>query len=90
MLKNQGSIKNKLKIEKYESFFNTEQLKEDLKQRAIRGGMITSASQGILFILRLASIMVLARMLIPEGFRVNRHGDLAHRTHRAIRGPRSW
>lgn len=58
----------KLKADKYASFFDTEQLKEDMKQRAIRGGMITSASQEILFILRLASIMVLARMIIPEHF----------------------
>jgi len=53
---------------KYSSFFNTEELKEDMKQRAIRGGMITSASQVIMFVLRLASIMVLARLLIPEHF----------------------
>jgi len=57
-----------LKVDKYASFFDTEQLKTDMKQRAIRGGMITSVSQGILFVLRLASIMVLARMLIPEHF----------------------
>ena len=50
------------------SFFDTEQFKEEIKQRVIRGGMITSASNGILFILRLISIMVLARMLIPEHF----------------------
>ena len=57
-----------MKDNKYASFFDIEQLKADMKQRAIRGGMITSASQGILFLLRLASIMVLARMLIPEHF----------------------
>lgn len=57
-----------MEVKKYASFFNTEQLKGDMKQRVIRGGMITSASQGILFLLRLASIMVLARMLIPEHF----------------------
>jgi len=39
-----------------------------MKHRAVRGGMITSASQGILFVLRLASIMVLARLIIPEHF----------------------
>ena len=39
-----------------------------MKQRAIRGGIITSATHGILFLLSLASIMVLARMLIPEHF----------------------
>ena len=39
-----------------------------MKQRAIRGGIITSVSQVIMFVLRLASIMVLARLLIPEHF----------------------
>ena len=39
-----------------------------MKQRAIRGGMITSACQGILFLLGIASTVVLARMLIPEHF----------------------
>jgi len=57
-----------LKNNKYSSFFDTAELKEDMKQRAIRGGMITSASQVVLFVLRLASIMVLARLLIPEHF----------------------
>lgn len=56
------------KVEKNTSFFNTNQLKGEMKQRVIRGGIITSASQGILFILRLTSIIVLARMLIPEYF----------------------
>ena len=59
---------NKLNVKDYESFFDTERLKGDMKQRAIRGGMITSATQGTLFVLRLASVMVLARMLIPEHF----------------------
>lgn len=53
---------------KYASFFETEQLKADIKHRAIQGGMITSAAQGILFLLGLASTVVLARMLIPEHF----------------------
>jgi O-antigen/teichoic acid export membrane protein len=39
-----------------------------MKQRAIRGGMVTSLSQGILFLLGIASTVVLARMLIPEHF----------------------
>jgi PST family polysaccharide transporter len=50
------------------SFFDTDHLKGDMKQRAIRGGMITSASSGILFILGIASTVVLARMIIPEHF----------------------
>lgn len=58
----------KVKDKEYKSFFNTEELKGNMKQRAIRGGMITSASQGILFFLGIASTMVLARMLRPEHF----------------------
>jgi len=58
----------KVTSNKYSSFFDTAELKEDMKQRAIRGGMITSTSQGILFLLGIASTMVLARMLIPEHF----------------------
>lgn len=57
-----------MKSKDYKTFFDTEKLKEDIKQRAIRGGIITSASQVIMFVLRLASIMVLARLLIPEHF----------------------
>jgi len=57
-----------MNAKKYASFFDTEQLKADMKQRTVRGGMITSATQGILFLLRLSSIMVLAHMLIPEHF----------------------
>lgn len=56
------------KAKKYEIFFDTEQLKADMKHLTIRGGMIASATQGILFLLGLASIMVLARILIPEHF----------------------
>jgi PST family polysaccharide transporter len=54
--------------DKYAPFFNTETLKGNMKQRAIQGGMITSASQGFLFLLGLASTIILARMLIPEHF----------------------
>jgi O-antigen/teichoic acid export membrane protein len=61
---------DKLKVKEYTTFFNTDQLRGDMKQRAIRGGMITSASQGILFLFGIASTVVLARMLIPEHFGV--------------------
>jgi O-antigen/teichoic acid export membrane protein len=61
-------ITYKLKDKKYSSFFSTEELKGDMKQRVIRGGMITTACQAILFILGLASTVILARMLIPEHF----------------------
>jgi PST family polysaccharide transporter len=39
-----------------------------MKHRAISGGIITSASQVVMFVLRLASIMVLARLIGPEHF----------------------
>ena len=39
-----------------------------MKQQVIQGGMITAACQAILFLLGLASTMVLARLLIPEHF----------------------
>ena len=57
-----------MKTKDYTNFFDTEKLKGEMKHRAIRGGIITSVSQGIMFVLRLASIMVLARLLIPEHF----------------------
>jgi len=53
---------------KYNSFFDTEHLAGDIKNRAIRGGMLSSASQGIQFFLRFASVIVLARLIIPEHF----------------------
>ena len=58
----------KLQNQKYATLFDTEQLKRDMKQRTIHGGMITSASNGALFLLRLASVVVLERMVIPEHF----------------------
>jgi PST family polysaccharide transporter len=53
---------------KYATLFDTEQLKKDMKQRTIRGGMITSGGNAVLFVLRLASIVILARMVVPEHF----------------------
>lgn len=57
-----------MKTKDYASYFDTEQIKADMKNQTIRGGMITSVNQGILFILQLASTVILARMLIPEHF----------------------
>ena len=53
---------------KYSSIFSTEQLKGNMKHRVIHSGMITSATQAILFILGLATTVILSRMLIPEHF----------------------
>jgi O-antigen/teichoic acid export membrane protein len=67
-LTNKRIAQNEEKSPKYISFFDTDQLKRDMKQRAIRGGMITWMSQGVLFSLGIASTMVLARLVIPEHF----------------------
>lgn len=53
---------------KYKYLFDTDHLKDDIKHQMIKGGMITTATQSVLFILRLASIVVMARILTPEDF----------------------
>jgi O-antigen/teichoic acid export membrane protein len=57
-----------LKIKNYESFFDTEQLKADMKRQTIQGGMITFTGQGIGFFLVVTSTVILARLLTPEHF----------------------
>ena len=59
---------NKLKVKDYTALFDKDQLKTDMKQKAISGGMITTVCQLILFLLGLASTIILARMLTPEHF----------------------
>lgn len=49
-------------------YFSTDHLKADLKGRSVRGGAVTMAAQGVRFLLNLASIMVLARLLSPNDF----------------------
>jgi O-antigen/teichoic acid export membrane protein len=46
----------------------TDHLLDDLRGRTISGGFITIASQGTQFLLNLASIMVMARLLTPRDF----------------------
>ncbi len=50
------------------NFFDTEYLKADLKGRSVRGGMATMGSQGVRFVLQMASTMVLARLLTPADY----------------------
>lgn len=57
-----------MKNRDYTAYLDTDRLKNNMKQRAIRGGVITSATQLVMFVLRLASIMILARLLVPEHF----------------------
>lgn len=53
---------------KYEELFSTEKLSDDLKKTSLRGGLHTIIGQGMTLILRIGSIAVLARILIPEHF----------------------
>lgn len=53
---------------KKDKFFNTEHLKKNIKLRSVRGGAVTLTSQWIMFVTRIGSIMVLARLLTPNDF----------------------
>jgi O-antigen/teichoic acid export membrane protein len=48
--------------------FETQHLKSNIEKRALQGGMITTISQGVLFLVRFVSIVVLSRIIIPEHF----------------------
>lgn len=50
------------------SFFDTEYLKADLKRRSVRGGIATMVGQTGKFLIRVASVVVLARLLTPAEF----------------------
>jgi O-antigen/teichoic acid export membrane protein len=51
-----------------DALFNTKHLKNDIEKRALQGGVIATVSQGVLLFVRLASILVLSRIIIPEHF----------------------
>lgn len=53
---------------KYAHFFESEHLQGDLKHRSISGGLITSGTQALLAVIRICSVIVLARILTPEHF----------------------
>src|SRR5438309_2541692 len=55
-------------IDPNEKHLCTDHLLGDLKGRTISGAFITIASQGTQFLLNLASIMVMARLLAPKDF----------------------
>ncbi len=54
--------------DKYYHLFDTEHLKDSLKDKSIRGGLNTTFAEGVSFILSLGSTVVLARLLMPEHF----------------------
>jgi O-antigen/teichoic acid export membrane protein len=51
-----------------ESFIDNKNHKTDLKRQSLRGGTITLASQGILFLINIGSTMILARLLTPQDY----------------------
>lgn len=53
---------------KYQKYFSTAHLKTDLKKRSVRGGAVTMIAQAGKFILKFASMAVLARLLTPEDY----------------------
>lgn len=55
-------------VDQNEKHLSTDHLLADLKGRTISGAFITFAAQGIQFVLTLASVMVLARLLAPRDF----------------------
>lgn len=59
---------NKLSNLNNERFFSTKDIQNDLKERSVRGGVITMAAQAIKFVLRISSTIVLARLLVPEDY----------------------
>ncbi|MEO1378097.1 MAG: lipopolysaccharide biosynthesis protein [Cyanobacteria bacterium J06635_10] len=61
-------MKNLFSKENNQQYFLTEHLKNDLKDRSVRGGAITIAAQACKFILQMASTVILARLLAPSDF----------------------
>lgn len=49
-------------------FFDKAELQADLRQRTVRGGVVTLGAQGIRFVLTTASFVVLARLLTPDDY----------------------
>jgi O-antigen/teichoic acid export membrane protein len=54
--------------ERNSQFFNADLIRNDLRERSVRGGMLTVSCQAIESVLRIGSIAILARMLLPEYF----------------------
>ena len=48
--------------------FSTEHLHADLKNRSVRGGLLTLTSQGAQFLMQSIATVVLARLLTPADF----------------------
>lgn len=62
------AFRNSKNLPKSDSFFKTDHLEDDLKNRSVKGGVVTLASQGFKFVLQMGSTAVLARLLAPEDY----------------------
>jgi len=61
-------MSSQIKAQPYQALFATEHIEHDLKEKSIRGGFYTMCSEGISAVLRVGSIAILARILVPEHF----------------------
>jgi len=52
----------------YSKLFDTKHLQGDLKKRSLKSGAVTLTSQGLMFVIQLASTMILARILTPQDY----------------------
>ena len=52
----------------YDHLFETEHLREQLMDKAVRGGLSIMTAQGASLLLRTGSMLILARLLMPEHF----------------------
>src|SRR5206468_9222764 len=57
-----------MSAERFKRLLESQATESDLKSRTIRSGAFAMGAEGVEFILRLGSIIVLARLLIPEQF----------------------
>jgi O-antigen/teichoic acid export membrane protein len=57
-----------LRSRKNYDWFSVEHLTKDIKGKSIRGGVVIAVAQAIQFVLRIGSMMVLARLLLPAEF----------------------
>src|SRR5215831_11666889 len=55
-------------MKKYSHIFETAHVMEDLKGKSIRGGFYTMAAAVLSQVLRVGSVVILARLLLPEHF----------------------
>jgi O-antigen/teichoic acid export membrane protein len=54
--------------ERFSRFASTESMRRDLRRKSVRGALFTAGSGAIDFAIRLASTIVIARLLVPEDF----------------------